>query len=132
MIEFDLEKCSLEIKTKSMLGNRNMVDVWFYSSQEDLAGGISFDYPSFDFHFWPLYYILRCKSWTDFPTILPSAMDKVWKITLTRTSGIRIVVDCNDKEVLNIPTSDLTCIDSTWIKEGAKIQFSLSDKSSEY
>ena len=105
--------------------------VRFYSSHGNAVGGVSLYFNSS-----PQYYISSCNtSDTDFPTVLPSAKDKVWRITLTRTSGIRLVVHCNEVEVLNILMSDSTCSRSEWntywSKNIAKIRFSKQDNASD-
>ncbi|XP_063682557.1 uncharacterized protein LOC134817350 [Bolinopsis microptera] len=132
-IVFDLEKCPLEIKTDSILGSRDTVLVWFYTSSGDYVGGASIRFSSS-----PQYWISRCSSsgYTNFPTTLPSAKDKDWRMTLTRTSGIRLVIHCNEEEVLNILISDSTCSNSawnqTWSRNIKKIMFSSQDTASNY
>ena len=133
MIDFNLEKHSLNIKTDSTLGSNDLVDVEFLTSQGDEVGVLTLDFSST-----PQYYIGACSSdWTNFPTNLPPGNDKVWRVTLTRTSGIRLVVHCNEMEVLNILMSDSTCGDSNWSYywsgEIAKIKFSFEyDTASDY
>ena len=122
-IDFDLENSPLEIKTDSTLGSDELVRVYFYTSQGHNAGAIEIYFrPS------PLYHLEHChESWTSFLTDLPTDNDKVWKITLSRTSGIRLVIQCNDKEVVNILISDSVCSDDQWknywSKETKKIKF---------
>ena len=109
------------------------MEVYFYNSQRNDAGGvyIKFNSP-------PQYRILYCNtSWTNFPTDLPTATDKVWRVTLTRTSGIRLVIHCNEVEVLNILTSESSCSYSDWSKHWsrkvAKIYFNTdNDTASDY
>ena len=126
MINFDLETTSLEIKT----GSGFEQSVFFYTAQEDYVGGVAIRFsPS------PQYYIYDC-TWTDFPTQLPSASVKVWRITKTRTSGIRLRIQCNEKEVLNILMSDSTCSYSNWRRDwtsdNIKIYFTSSDTASDF
>ena len=83
------------------------------------------------------YRIYNCNSsYTDFPTVLPAAQEKVWRITLTRTSGIRLVIHCNEEEVLNILISDSTCSKKNWSQDWSQdvawILFSSSDDASDY
>ena len=130
-IDFNLEEYSLNITTDSTLGSDDKVLVWFYSSQGDWVGALSLYFTST-----PQYYIGFCSTArTNFPTNLPSDNDKVWRVTLTRTSGIRLVVHCNEEEVLNTLISDSTCGDSRWStrwsREVAKIEFS-GDTASDY
>ena len=132
LIDFNLEQYSLNIKTDSVLGSNDDVRVWFYTSQGDRAGYLNLHFSST-----PQCLIGACSSGrTNFPTNLPTDNDKVWRVTLTRTSGIRLVVHCNEEEVLNTLISDSTCGNSNWYKlwsrEVAKIKFPSSDKASDY
>jgi hypothetical protein len=56
-------------------------------------------------------------SYPSFPFSLPSSIDKVWRITLTRESAVRLQVHCNGVEVLNVLISEETCTrsDDKWI-----------------
>jgi len=131
---FNMEQYSLEIKTDSTLGSKDMVRVFFYTSQLDVrSGGLFFDFSSS-----PQYAFFDCSSSRiNLPTDLPTATDKVWRVTLTRTSGIRLVVHCNEVEVVNTLMSDSTCRYSPWStrwssREVAKIRFESSDTASDY
>ena len=131
-IDFSLERYSLNIKTDSMPGSSDVVRLQFYTSQRDPAGGL-FLY----FYSTPQYWIARCSSsYTNFPTDLPTATDKVWRVTLTKTSDIRLVVHCNGVEVLNTLISDTKCGRSYWSSylsgEVAKIKFTASDTASDF
>ncbi|XP_063692874.1 uncharacterized protein LOC134824828 [Bolinopsis microptera] len=135
-IDFNLEQYSLEIKTDSTLGSEDIAWVMFYTSQEDLAGGLLLYFTST-----PKYHIMYCSSdRTNFLTDLPTARDKVyvWRVTLTRTSGIRLVVHCNEVEVINTLMSDSTCSDSDWSiylsrsRSIAKIKFHYSETASDF
>ena len=131
-IDFNLEEHSLAIKSDSTMGSNDIVDVEFYTSQGDEVGALALYFSST-----PVYYIWPCSSdWTNFPTNLPPGKDKVWRVTSTRTSGIRLVIHCNEVEVLNILMSDSTCSDSDWStywsREVAKIEFSSYDTASDY
>ncbi|KAL5252523.1 hypothetical protein ACHWQZ_G015337 [Mnemiopsis leidyi] len=133
-INYDLENFPLQLKTDSLVGNGDMVNVRLYSPQGESAGGVFFY-----FHASPQYYLNHCNiSWTNFPTALPSEKDKVWTITLSRISGeIRVVVNCNDIEVLNVVLSSSTCTDNTWrtywSRDVDKIYFHpTADKASDY
>ena len=132
MIDFNLEQYSLVIKTDSTLGSNGVVGLRFYTSQGDSAGYLNLYFSST-----PQYRIGACSSGrTNFPTNLPPDNNKVWRITLTRTSGIRLVVHCNEEEVLNTLISDSTCSSSywstNWSKEVAKIEFPFYDTASDY
>ena len=129
-IEADLENSPLEIKTDSSLGSNEIVSVGFYTSAELWVGRLTIHFTST-----PRYQIWHCTSKTKFPTDLPTDTIKVWKIALTRTSGIRLVIDCNNKEVLNILLSDTTCSNSywngRWSKDVGMIKF-YQDTASDY
>ncbi|XP_063685858.1 uncharacterized protein LOC134819702 [Bolinopsis microptera] len=131
-IEWDPESTPLEIKTNSVLGSNDHVYVFFYSAEGQLSGGVVLRFGST-----PHYWLLYCSpSYTNFPVKLPSTADKVWRITLTRTAGVRIVIQCNEVEVLNILLSYSTCRypywRSYWNRDVAKIQFHSSDTASDY
>ena len=131
-IDFNPEQYSLNIKTDSTLGSNDEVIVYLYTSQGDYVGELHFYFTST-----PRYRISYCSlDYTNFPTNLPSDNDKVWRITLTRTSGIRLVVHCNEVEVLNILMSDSTCGASSWStfwsREVAKIKFYSRGTASDY
>ena len=132
LIDFNLEQYSLNITTDSTLGSDDRVRVYLYTSQGDEIGELYLY-----FHSTPQYAIGYCKTdWTNFPTKLLPLSDKVWMVTLTRTSGIRLVVHCNEEEVINILMSDSTCDYSYWStywsREVAKIQFPSWDIASDY
>ena len=132
-INYDLENSPLQIRTNSEVGSEEQVEVWFYYSQEDWTGGfyLSFSSP-------PQYWLSSCStSWTNFPTDFPTKTDKVWTITLKRSSGTpSVVITCNNKEVLNIELSDTTCADSwwreCWSRDVEKIYFHSWDTASDY
>ena len=132
LIDFNLEEYSLNITTDSTLRSNDDVRVWLYTSQGDSAAGLQLYFTPI-----PQFYIWSCsRGLTNFPTNLPPDNDKVWRVTLTRISGIRLVVHCNEEEVLNILMSDSTCGDSRWStywsREVAKIKFHSSDTASDY
>ena len=106
--------------------------VYFYTSQGDYAGGVNLHFTS------TLQYCINwcITTWTNFPTNPPADVNKVWRMSITRTSGIRLQIHCNDVEVLNILMSDTTCGSSSWStywnKDIEKMYFSKSDTASEY
>ena len=130
-LEWDLESTPLEIRTNSVLGSNDMVNVYFYSAKGEYAGAVSLRFT------YTLQYDLGwCRSWTTLPVTPPSATDKVWRISLTRTAGVRLVIHCNDVEVLNTLLSQATCSYSGWStywnRDVTKIMFLPSDKASDY
>ena len=108
-----------------MVGSNEKVKVEFYSANDDLAGVVTLSLTST-----PQYSLTLCKLLTNFPTALPSETDKIWRITLTRTSGVRLVIHCNNKEVLNEVLSGITCSkiyetawSTYWARDVEKIRF---------
>ena len=66
-------------------------------------------------------------SFSSFASNLPTAVDKIWRIRVIKTSAIRILIHCNDAEVLNLVLSDSTCNinlwKSSWTMDITRIQF---------
>ena len=83
--------------------------VFFYTSGREYVGNVRIMFSST-----PQYYIEYCRSWTNFPVSLPTEVEKVWRITLNRNSGIRLLIHCNNVEVLNFLMSSSTCSFSSW------------------
>ena len=134
-IEWDLQSTPLEIRTNSVLWSGDMVVVFFYSAEEENAGGVYLRF-TFTLKYW-LSWCSKLNTWINLPVTPPSATDKVWRITLTRTAGVRLVIHCNDVEVLNTLLSDATCSDSkwstVWSRDVTKINFRFpSDTASDY
>ena len=108
------------------------INVCFFDAQGDYAGKVWIYFSS------PRQYELDwCNSRTNFPSTLPTAVDKVWRISLTRTANITLQIHCNNVEVLNLILSDETCNDYTewrdyWTKDIEEIRFSSFDSASEY
>ena len=105
--------------------------MYFYNSQGDWAGGVEIQFYSA-----PKYDLSWCSSsWTNFPSTLPTAVDKVWRISLTRTADKRLQIHCNNVEVLNFLLTDVTCDDSDWYdywsRDVEKIVFRKYDTASE-
>ena len=135
VINYDLENSPLQIRTNTITkeGSSVRIEVLFHpENDETLAGGVTLFFGS------PVYLLSQCTSNTKIPKELPTETDKVWTISLTRTSTeIRVVVICNDNEVLNIVLSDTTCSSSSWkyywSKEVKRIKFrSNYDKASDF
>ena len=106
--------------------------VWFFTTQRVWVGGVEISFTSN-----PQYWLYYCSSSpTNFPSNLPSEVDKIWRITLDKTAGIRLIMHCNGVEVLNILMSDNTCDDSVWreywSRDAEKIYFSVYDTASDY
>ena len=126
-INFDLENYPLYIKTDSVAGSDDLIRCYLYNAQEEVVGLIKL----LPFQTSPEYFLRHCTSSRHhFPTTLPSETDKVWKITLTRISDIRLVIHCNDAEVLNVLINESKCDDdyngkdwrTYWGREAKKIE----------
>jgi hypothetical protein len=134
-IDFDLETFSLEIKTNSTLGSDDLIKVWFYSSTKENAGGLRVY-----FNVTAKHLIGWCKSRTEFQTSLPEETDKIWKITVTRNTGVNLKVQCNGMEVIKSQFSSSLCSysrqgktwDRYWNKEIKKIRFLNDDTASDF
>ena len=138
IIQLDLENTSLEIKTDSTLGSGDIVDIFLYTSQRR-DGDYNVPRVAINFTSTPRYYFHNCGSfWTDFPTNLPAEVDKIWRITVDKTAGIRVKIHCNGVEVLNVLLSDSTCRGyrgywkKYWSRNFKKIYFRSSDTASDY
>ena len=105
--------------------------MWFYTAQREYAGGVAIDFSST-----PQYRLWDCSSYTNFPSNLPSEVDKIWRITLDKTAGIRLKIHCEGVEVLNILMSDNTCSYSDWREYWSRdveyIYFTAWDTASHY
>ena len=129
-IDQDLETTPLEIKTNRIKGSNEVVYVGFYSAQEEEVGGVSLYFRS------PAQYtVWFCTSnYNDLPSTLPTITEKIWQITLTRTSDVRLIIHCNGVEVVNILMS--FCAQSAWSNywtmDVEKIWFHPSDTAADY
>ena len=102
-----------------------------YSVEGNTAGSIRLYLSSS-----PQYRMFPCTGERiDFPSDLPTATEKIWRITLTKTSEIRLVIHCNDEEVTNQLISDSTCSrenwDTFWNRDVEKIEFGGQDTASD-
>ena len=105
----DPEKTPLKIKTDSVIGSGEKIFVDFYRAEGDVAGGVIIYFTSP-----PRYLISYCIAHTDFPIEFPPAAEKILRITVTKTSGIRLVIQCNGVEVLDFLMTDSTCTNPDW------------------
>jgi hypothetical protein len=111
-----------------------MVIVSFNTAGDDTAGDVLLKFSSkVEYRIW---FCIISYIWTPLPTQPPSTTDKVWKITLSKTSGTRVIIHCNNVEVLNLLLSDKTCSYSSWSKHWTrdveKIAFDSNDRASDY
>ena len=112
--------------------------VFFYTAKLDFGGSFTIKTGRSKFNFGSCH---SSQTRIDFPTQLPTATDKIWKITKTRNSEseIGIVINCNDVEVLNVPISKSTCGENTtdflisrWRRVVEIINFGMYDTASEF
>ena len=133
MIEHDLESTPLEIKTDSELGSGDRVDLEFFDSDGDQAGGLALYISS------PLkYHIPYCMSgYAEFDTTPPSDKDKVWRVTIDRKSStlVYLLIHCNNELVLDRGISSSRCDGSydytIWGREIDQIAFFVTDTASD-
>ena len=131
-IDYDLENSPLRIRTNSVVGSDDKLKVRFKTADGEVAGEVTISLKST-----PQYILDHCyTSWTDFPTDLPSETVKIWRITLFKTSDIRLQIQCNNKKVLNVVISAGACEDSgwgtIWNQDVQKIYFHPNDEASDY
>ena len=129
----DLETTPLEIKTNSTLGSGDKVRLYFFNSKRKWAGGFRIHFSS------TLQYLLDfcnlINHYTNFPSNPPTAVHKVWRISLTRTSSARLQVHCNNVEVLNLlpsETCDMSDWEDFWSREVEEIVFDTLDTASDF
>ena len=130
-INFDLENSPLYLKTNSEFGSNEQVSLRF-TSKNEMAGGVLITFSSP-----PQAKVKFCFQLTDFLTSLPSEADKVWKITLSKTSDIRLFIHCNDVEVVNVQLSESVCNSNSdwntyWSRDVDRIVFLSSDTASDF
>jgi hypothetical protein len=106
-IDFDLDATPLELKTDSTIGSGEIVNLVFYP----VLGGPTSGGLSISFSDPPQYIVVECSQAVNFPADLPTATDnnREWRVTLTRNSSVRMLIQCNGEEVLNFLLSDSTC-----------------------
>jgi hypothetical protein len=135
-IAHDLETTPLEIRTNSRIWSNERLFVQFIDADTDRAGGIDIRFDSK-----LRYRIHNCNKFsprlTDFPYYLPPTSEKVWRLTLDRTSGIRLKIHCNGMEVANVLLSDSECTGKTdwrdfWSRKVTKLYVSEKDSASDY
>ena len=128
-IQADMETSALEIKTDSLIGSEEKVSTRFYTDRGYMAGGFVLYFTSP-----PQYKIRSCTQETDFSTKLPTDTNKVWRIKLTRTTDITLVIHCNEVKVLNILFVS-TCTDNgwdnVWYSDVSQIRFDDEDTASD-
>ena len=107
LLPWDPDSQGIDVRTDSEVGSNERVNVWLYADN-GIAGEMRIDFTS------PMKYFLGwCMSdWTPLPVSPPTQTDKIWRITYNRAE-LRVVILCNDVEVLNVVLSDV-CDWSDW------------------
>ena len=139
MVNFDLGNTLLGIKTDSASGSPDEIIVNFFNQHNVKAAGVKIFFRS------PMEYSLAdCSSHTNkiFPTTPTSDVNKVWSITLTKSTSadtrritITVVIHCNEVEVLNVELSDTVCnsdLSANWNGDVTKMKFTSSDTASDF
>ena len=86
----------------------------------------------------PKYLLPHCTSWTNFPRSLPDSATKIWRIAVQDIDpSVRLVVLCNEIQVLKVKLSNSTCTAesnwrSFWRDDVKKIYFNSSDSASNF
>ena len=114
------------------MGSDDEIKVKLYSDEKEYLGMVQIFFTS---RSPPKYRLANfCLSPEESLTDLPSENAKIWKITFTRYSGIRLVIRCNDVEVVSAVINDTTCtnMQQKWSKEIKKIVFSSADNASDF
>ena len=129
-IDWDLENVPVEIKTE---GDDKQLILVLYSLGT-WAGAIHI-------YTWstPQYWFENCMTGkTNFPTTFPSAAEKIWRITLDKSEGIRVKIHFNREQVLNVLMSDQSCAAAVgnwmnpWGRDVDQIEFYSVDSASDY
>ena len=109
MVDLEMELVSVEIRTNSILGSKELLALDLRNAQNEPAGGYRVEFATK-----PLFQLLYCTHGLVFPMNLPTATDKIWRMTLHRGEGIRVLVHCNRELVLNVKLSDQVCNIPNW------------------
>ena len=130
MLDFDLENTPLEIKTDSATGSSDKVEINFFNQLNEYAGGVKIFFSSMQYSLVDCLYEYTGYDFQNTPT---TDDNKVWRITLAKTSDTRrFVIHCNEVEVLNVQLSDNFCEErsSYWNRDVTMIEFSVHDTAS--
>ena len=115
-IDYDLEAYPLQIKTDSLTGSGDMVDLIVYTkdagSLNDWRGYIYIKFSD------PISYRAYCTNWQHLTTA-PNEKEKIWTLTKTSTN---LIIDCNGVKVIDLNFQIAGCA-TTWSKDVAKIAF---------
>ena len=102
-IDHNLDNSTLLIRTDSSIRAGSVLVARFYQGNTYASpSGIGINMNS------ESYVLYQCRhSWRSFDTELPNDDIRIWKIT--KTPEIRIIIHCNNMEMLNIKLSETVC-----------------------
>ena len=109
MIPWNSDTQNINVTTDSTVGSNKKVYVNFSDGNGNWAGEVGI-------HFYtPIKYSLGycTDNYYNFPVAVPAAAHKTWTITYNTTER-RIVLHCNEVEVLNAVLSNSVCKYATW------------------
>ena len=130
-LDYNLESFPLEIQTNSTLGSQDQVRVYFYNSANKVAGGVNIYFSNSKLRLW------YCNTNSHYQSLsnVPPAAEKIWRITVTRTPDIKVVVHCNGVVVRETWVKGGWCSYKVWHwywpRTVAKIKFHSSDTASD-
>ncbi|KAL5265426.1 hypothetical protein ACHWQZ_G006215 [Mnemiopsis leidyi] len=159
--KYHLERTPLEVRTDSELGSNDRTTIFFSNSQGHYAGGINLWFGT-TVRVW--IYDCSSNSSIDLPVeLLGTDVDRTWRIALKRGPGmirhqeetgeggekgvsknkgetldpeVRLLILCNEVEVLNLLLSSNVCGDSSWRIDYSRtveeIEFEVYDSASDY
>ena len=121
-MEYDLEAHPLQIKTDSLVGSEEDIDVELYTVDDVFIGAIFLGLID--------YSIGDCNRDNNYSEAAPVEQEKIWTITKTDTM---LKIDCNGVGVLALIFSDseYTECAEQWSQDVKKIQFSYVDEASD-
>jgi hypothetical protein len=100
-IPADLEASLLHLRTDSRVGSGEETSIRYYDKDDERAGGIAIKFSSI-----VEYALMDCQLYTNLPVSPPDEQVKYWVI---EKRGLRTVIRCNGKEVLDITASNKIC-----------------------
>ena len=117
---------TVHVKTTSILGNGDRLQLQFLSSSDESAGSFHIV-----FRTEPAYFIGDCSgSYEPLSGTLPEGYEKTWSFRRTKEAGggIRVQIGCGEFQLLDILLTDTVCSSSNpwrnyWERDVAKINF---------
>ena len=114
---YNLDEVPIEILTDAEAGDGHFFKVWFWRGDPAVeaqgvgeVGGLDLQYDNKGM----LQYRVRWCTYTAFtdipsPGTLPADKVKLWRITLTKDGTPKLLLECNDVEVLNLFINNDLC-----------------------